>query len=66
VTEREEATRRLEDVDGIGDTYADRLQRAGIETEGELAQTSAERVAEIAQVSEDRAGQWITQAQGQA
>lgn len=65
-TEREDATERLADLEGIGQTYAERLQAAGIETEGELAQTSVEEVAEIAEVGEDRASEWINQAQNEA
>jgi len=51
------------DVKGIGKTYAARLEAAGIETPGDLATTGAAEVAEAAGVSEDRASEWIQQAQ---
>jgi polyhydroxyalkanoate synthase len=51
----------VETVDGIGPTYADRLQAVGIETTADLAAADAADVAEAAQVSESRAGDWIDQ-----
>jgi polyhydroxyalkanoate synthase len=42
----------LEDVDGIGPTYADRLRSAGIETASALAVTDPARAAEVAATSE--------------
>ena len=56
----------LADLDGIGETYSDRLRAAGIRTVDQLARTSAEEVAETAEVDEDRAGEWIQQAQDAA
>lgn len=54
------------DVQGIGKTYAARLEDADIETPGDLATTSAAEVAEAAGVSEERASEWIQQAQDRA
>jgi polyhydroxyalkanoate synthase len=56
----------LADLEGIGATYADRLAAAGVRTQGDLARTSAEEVAETADVSEERAGEWVQQAQDRA
>lgn len=56
----------LADLEGIGETYSERLTAAGIRTVDQLARTSAEEVAEIAEVDEDRAGEWIQQAQDAA
>lgn len=49
-------------VTGIGPVYATRLEGAGISTLGDLATLSAESVAEAADVSVDRAKDWIEQA----
>lgn len=62
----EEASATVADVKGIGKTYAARLTDAGVETPGDLATTSAAEVAEAAGVSEDRASEWIQQAQNRA
>jgi transcription termination factor NusA len=53
----------LADLEGIGETYSERLHAAGIRTVDQLARTSAEEVADIAGVDEDRAADWILQAQ---
>ncbi|EMA42831.1 class III poly(R)-hydroxyalkanoic acid synthase subunit PhaC [Halococcus saccharolyticus] len=52
----------LETVSGIGDTYADRLREAGIETTADLTAADAAFVAEAADVSESRAAEWIDDA----
>ncbi|MFW5984490.1 MAG: HEAT repeat domain-containing protein [Halobacteria archaeon] len=52
----------LEDIDGIGPTYADRLEDAGIGTVADLADTDADVVAEAADTSVSRAEDWIEQA----
>jgi polyhydroxyalkanoate synthase len=51
----------VETVDGIGPTYADRLREAGIETVADLADYDAAELADIAQTSESRAGDWLDQ-----
>ena len=56
----------LADLEGIGATYADRLASAGVRTQGDLARTSAEEVAETADVSEEQAGEWVQRAQDRA
>ncbi len=53
----------LEMITGIGPTYADRLRAGGIETPRALAESSAEEVAELAEVSEKRTERWIHRAQ---
>ncbi|WP_049901686.1 class III poly(R)-hydroxyalkanoic acid synthase subunit PhaC [Halococcus agarilyticus] len=52
----------VETVSGIGDTYADRLRGAGIETVADLAAADVATVADAAEVSESRASEWIDQA----
>lgn len=56
----------LGDLDGIGETYADRLAGDGIRTVDQLARTSADEVASSAEVGEERAAEWIQQAQDAA
>ncbi|RXK50322.1 class III poly(R)-hydroxyalkanoic acid synthase subunit PhaC [Halorientalis pallida] len=51
----------VETVSGIGPTYAERLQGAGIETVADLAEADADTVAEAAEVSASRAQDWIDQ-----
>ncbi len=51
----------IEDVDGIGPTYAERLREAGIETAADLAGYEASEVADLADTTESRAAQWLTQ-----
>jgi predicted flap endonuclease-1-like 5' DNA nuclease len=53
----------LEAIEGLGETYANRLRSAGIESAEQLAQTGSETVADTAEVSESRAGEWISRAQ---
>lgn len=56
----------LGDLEGIGETYADRLASDGIRTVDQLARTSADEVASSAEVGEERAAEWIQQAQDAA
>ncbi|MFB6084243.1 MAG: PHA/PHB synthase family protein [Halorientalis sp.] len=51
----------VDTVDGIGPTYTERLEAAGIETTADLAAADAATVAEAAEVSESRAQDWIDQ-----
>jgi hypothetical protein len=59
-------TNGLEDVEGIGSTYADRLRDSGIESVFDLAEADADEVSEAADTSESRAEDWIGQAQDMA
>lgn len=52
----------LEEIDGIGPAYAERLRDAGIASVGDLAESSVEVVMEAAEVGEGRARGWIEQA----
>jgi len=54
--------RSVEEVEGIGSTYADRLADAGIGSAAGLAAADPEEVAEAADVSESRASEWIERA----
>jgi hypothetical protein len=54
----------LEDIDGIGPTYADRLRDAGFGTVAELAEAEPDDVAEAAEASGSRAEDWVEQARG--
>jgi polyhydroxyalkanoate synthase len=51
----------VEDVDGIGPTYAERLRAAGIETTTDLAAADAATVADAAETTEARAQDWLDQ-----
>lgn len=55
----------VDQVDGIGPTYAERLTAAGIETIADLAASDAATVAEAAETSESRAEDWLEQARDQ-
>jgi polyhydroxyalkanoate synthase len=52
----------IEVLNGIGETYADRLRGVGIATVADLASADVETVASAAEVSEERAESWIEQA----
>ncbi|MFC7010052.1 helix-hairpin-helix domain-containing protein [Halalkalicoccus sp. GCM10025704] len=56
----------LEEIEGLGATYADRLRSYGIESIEHLSQADGETVADAAEVSEERATEWVTSAQSQA
>lgn len=53
----------LEEINGIGPTYADRLEKADIADVGDLAGSDPETVADAAQTSPSRAEDWIAQAE---
>ena len=57
----EETADSVDTVDGIGPTYADRLEAAGIETTVDLAEYDAAELAELAQTTEARAQDWLDQ-----
>ena len=52
----------LQDIDGIGPTYADRLMEAGYETIADLKGADAAAVAEAAEAPESRVEDWLAQA----
>jgi len=52
----------VENIKGIGPTYAERLAGIGIETVEELAAADAADVVEQTSVSEQRAARWIDRA----
>ncbi|MFT4880722.1 MAG: polyhydroxyalkanoate synthase [Salinirussus sp.] len=54
----------VETVDGVGPTYAGRLQEAGIETVEELAGHDTELLAAVADAPEGRARRWLEQVGG--
>lgn len=59
----------LTSINGIGPTYAKRLQAAGIMTFAALAEQEPERVREIAQIKEWQAADpadWVAEAQARA
>ncbi len=53
----------VDSIDGIGPTYAERLEAAGIGTVGDLAVADTETVAEAAEAAESRVTDWVEQAQ---
>lgn len=52
----------VEEINGIGPTFAERLQAAGIETVADLAETDAASLAEAAETHESRVEDWLEQA----
>jgi predicted flap endonuclease-1-like 5' DNA nuclease len=62
VTTAEIAVEQLEDIDGLGSTYADRLRDAGIVSPRHLVEANLETIVEAADVREDQAEQWIESA----
>ena len=57
----ENNTQPVWELDGIGDTYADRLCKAGIPNTHVLADTSTEELADITSAGETQAEQWVSQ-----
>lgn len=62
----ETAQMQLEEISGLGSTYADRLREQGIESHTQLAQATVETIAESADVSEEQAEEWIEAARYQS
>jgi polyhydroxyalkanoate synthase len=60
-TEDETAIDDLEDLSGVGPTYADRLREAGIETVESLAERDPEELSEITNASESQSEDWLDQ-----
>jgi len=58
----ETAAADLEDIDGIGPAYAQRLRDAGVTSVADLADADAEALAEDTDLSPNRIGNWIEQA----
>jgi predicted flap endonuclease-1-like 5' DNA nuclease len=56
----------VEEIKGIGPTYAERLRAAGIDTVADLAGADPDAVAEAAETSETRVSGWIERAQALA
>lgn len=54
--------RRLEDLEGLGSTYADRLRDGGIQSPDQLAAADPGTVAEVAETNHEQAEAWIEQA----
>jgi predicted flap endonuclease-1-like 5' DNA nuclease len=52
----------VDEIRGIGPTYSERLEAAGVETVAELATADAERVADAVKTSTSRAENWIERA----
>jgi predicted transcriptional regulator/predicted flap endonuclease-1-like 5' DNA nuclease len=65
-SEGESEGQDLESIEGLGATYADRLRSYGIESVEHLAQADSETIADAAEISEERATEWVTSAQSQA
>jgi predicted flap endonuclease-1-like 5' DNA nuclease len=60
--ESAEPSPSVEEITGIGATYAERLEAAGIETIADLADSDLPTVVEAAQTNESRAQDWLEQA----
>ena len=60
-TEHADEESGLEAIDGVGPTYAERLHEAGITTREDLADHTAEELAEIAETTESQADDWLDQ-----
>jgi predicted flap endonuclease-1-like 5' DNA nuclease len=57
-----EASEPVDSINGIGPTYAERLEAAGIETVGDLATADIGTVADAAEAPESRVTGWLEQA----
>jgi len=60
--EPDEPAASVQEIKGIGPTYTERLEAAGIETVADLAASDAATVAEAAEATEGRAADWIERA----
>jgi predicted flap endonuclease-1-like 5' DNA nuclease len=58
----DEPAASVQEIKGIGPTYTERLEAAGIETVADLAASDAATVAEAAEATEGRAADWIERA----
>ncbi|MFB6296096.1 MAG: helix-hairpin-helix domain-containing protein [Halobacteriales archaeon] len=67
-TEKEAAggSEPVDDIKGIGPSYADRLGEAGVETVADLAAADAADLAEASGIGEGRLRKWIERAQARA
>lgn len=54
----------IESISGIGPTYAERLEAAGIETPAELAEYDPDELADIAETNPSRTEEWLDQIAG--
>jgi predicted flap endonuclease-1-like 5' DNA nuclease len=61
----ENADDAVDSIKGIGPSYADKLNDAGVETVGDLVSMGAEAIAAESEISEKRAQRWIDRAQGE-
>ncbi|ELZ27409.1 hypothetical protein C475_05805 [Halosimplex carlsbadense 2-9-1] len=52
----------LEDIKGIGPTYAERLREAGVDGVGALAESDAAALSEETDIAESRVENWVEQA----
>ncbi|MFC6716616.1 helix-hairpin-helix domain-containing protein [Natrialbaceae archaeon GCM10025810] len=62
-TDTRDVESELELIEGLDSTYAERLEDAGITSIEDLVDADSQRVASVAEVSQDRAVQWIQQAE---
>ena len=61
----EQLEAQVQAIDGLGSTYADRLQNQGIDSLEALSEANADAIAQAAEVSEELAAEWIEAAQSQ-
>ena len=52
----------VDEIKGIGPSYADQLERAGVETVGDLSKAEPEELAESTEISRKRLQRWIDRA----
>ncbi|MDQ2056192.1 helix-hairpin-helix domain-containing protein [Halobellus sp. H-GB7] len=60
--ESDPAEQEIEGISGLGPTYNDRLAAAGIDTLGSLADSDPTDIAAAANVTENKAQDWIDRA----